>query len=118
MTISKQRLDELIKCQVAAASCGKFYGAVAREREYAVLEALRELRDLREASEWRPIATAPRDGTRIVAWRLGEIAEAYRVQRDDCEMWSFGGATAAEEHYPGHTPSYWRPLPPPPKQEG
>lgn len=60
---------------------------------------------------WQPFETAPRDGTLILAYRRGVVGVAARVQRDDCEMWSFAGETAAFEIYPRHRPSHWTSLP-------
>lgn len=64
--------------------------------------------------EWQPIETAPKDGTEFLAWRRGMFANCYRVPRDDCEMWCFGGQSAAVEYRPSIKPSHWMPLPPPP----
>jgi hypothetical protein len=65
-------------------------------------------------SDWQPIETAPRDGTEFLGYRRGVIASAHRVQREDCEMWTFGPSSAAHELYPGHRPTHWMPLPDPP----
>ena len=61
----------------------------------------------------QPIDTAPTDGTVFLGYRErdGRWGECYRVQRDDCEMWSFGGTCAAEEVYHGFRPTLWMPLP-------
>lgn len=66
--------------------------------------------------EWEPIETAPMDGTEFWAYRErdGKMATAHRVPRDDCEMWCFGGTTAAVEIAPWIKPSHWRALPPEP----
>lgn len=64
-----------------------------------------------EGDTWQPIETAPQDGTTVLAWRRGVIAEACRIPRDDCDMWRFGSTTAAERHFRGHKPTHWRPLP-------
>lgn len=66
---------------------------------------------------WQPIETAPMDGTMFLAYRRGSFAAAYRVPRDDCEMWCFGGMSAAVEHSPGIKPTHWMPLPQPPKDQ-
>jgi hypothetical protein len=65
---------------------------------------------------WMPIATAPKDGSEFLAYRRGAIATASRVPRDDCEMWVFGGYSAAVECWPDIKPTHWMPLPPPPLQ--
>ena len=61
----------------------------------------------------RPIDTAPTDGTVFLGYRErdGRWGECYRIQRDDCEMWGFGGESAAAEEWPGFKPTHWMPLP-------
>ena len=61
----------------------------------------------------RPIDTAPTDGTVFLGYRErdGRWGECYRIQRDDCEMWSFGGESAAAEEWPGFKPTHWMPQP-------
>ena len=68
----------------------------------------------------RPIDTAPTDGTVFLGYRErdGRWGECYRIQRDDCEMWGFGGESAAAEEWPGFKPTHWIPLPGKPKQMG
>lgn len=60
---------------------------------------------------WQPIETAPQDGTVFLGRRWGMVREAYRVQRDDCEMWCFGGASGSVEFSPLLKPTHWIPLP-------
>ncbi len=64
--------------------------------------------------DWRPIESAPKDGTEFLAYRNGRIAECYRVQRDDCEMYCFGGTSASVGLFPHSKPTHWMPLPPAP----
>ncbi len=66
-----------------------------------------------QAGGLQPIDTAPTDGTVFLGFRErdGRWGECYRVQRDDCEMWSFGGSSAAAEGFPEFKPSHWMPLP-------
>lgn len=62
---------------------------------------------------WRDIASAPRDGTRIMAWWPGAgecgmcgIAEWVRPSRGTVPHWTWDGAWT-----PGIEPTHWRPLP-------
>jgi hypothetical protein len=71
----------------------------------------------RAEDEWQPIATAPKDGTSFLAYRNGRVADCYRVQRDDCEMFCFGGTSAATEVFALHRPTHWKPIPAPPRAE-
>ena len=61
----------------------------------------------------RPIDTAPTDGTVFLGYRErdGRWGECYRIQRDDCEMWCFGGESAAAEEWPNFKPTHWISLP-------
>lgn len=74
-------------------------------------------------SQWRPIETAPKDGTPVLVAR----------NLDDWWGWNVGWATWEGEGYvsgwvsrgfgetPGNLglahPTHWMPLPPPPQQE-
>ena len=71
-------------------------------------------------NDLRPIETAPTDGTVFLGYRErdGRLGECFRVQRDDCEMWSFCGSSAAVEEFPGFKPTHWMPPPSKPKQAG
>lgn len=71
--------------------------------------------------DWQPIETAPIDGTEFIGLHVGRIANpiglAYRVQRDDCEMWHFAGQTGCVNKWPEKKlkPTHWIPKPPNPK---
>lgn len=64
--------------------------------------------------DWQPIETAPKDGTVVLGYRNGKYANAHRVQRDDCEMWSFGQVSGDVARFPECKPTHWMPLPPSP----
>jgi hypothetical protein len=66
------------------------------------------------APAWQPISTAPQDGTEFLGYKRGNLATAYRVPRDDCEMWVFGNESGAYEHWPEVRPTHWMPKPPAP----
>jgi hypothetical protein len=98
--------------------------AVAAERD----AALSELAKLRAEAEWRPIESAPRDGTAILLWDASknvvvsgcwhnepehdspingyEPGWAWWVSDEDTVMWDGG---------PDDIPTHWLPLPSPPK---
>ena len=76
-----------------------------------------KLRALAEATGWRDIATAPRDGTEIDVWCIDHADEGY--QRVTNAWWSVpdgrwrcytdDGLIWASQ------PVFWQPLPPPPQ---
>ena len=66
--------------------------------------------------EWRDIETAPKDGTVFLGYKLGQFRECYKVPRDDCDMWCFGGGSGADDLFPNIKPTHWMPLPTPPKR--
>lgn len=65
---------------------------------------------------WQPIETAPTDGTVFLGLHGSKVREAYRVQRNDCEMWCFGGTSGEVEIAPYTKPTHWMPLPAAPKE--
>ena len=70
--------------------------------------------------EWRPIKTAPRDGTPFLAYWGGDVIETQiRIRRLSLrgEMWfeSVAGERAYVDGDAG--PTHWLPLPPPPKDK-
>lgn len=71
-----------------------------------------------EHDEWQPIETAPTDGTEFLGYRNGRVATASRVPRTDCEMWVFGGVSAAVEYFPHIKPTHWRPALKRPRDSG
>ena len=62
-------------------------------------------------AEWQPIDTAPKDGTVFLGYKLGQFRECYKVPRDDCDMWCFGGTSGADDLFPNIKPTHWMPLP-------
>lgn len=70
-----------------------------------------------EKMDWKPIETAPQDGSVFLGYRDGKFREACRVPRDDCEMWIFGGQSGSTEFSPQLKPTHWMPLPPAPRAE-
>ena len=77
-----------------------------------------ELRELREANRWRPIAEAPKDNTGIEAIdsrtgfvRVVDYYKGYPPNWIHC--WALQGAS--NECYPLDYFTHWRPLPDPPE---
>lgn len=71
-----------------------------------------EMHRLRQAHEWQPIETSPRDGTLIlIAWAAGrctEVREAlYNNHSNEWATWWAGLA--------GREPTHWMPLPEAPR---
>lgn len=71
-------------------------------------DAIAEITRLRERTEWRPIETAPRDETEIIAGKLLPdlffFAHVASYAYDD--LWAPSGLAC-------FTPTHWLPLPPP-----
>jgi len=78
------------------------------------LTAVECIKKLKAENEWQPIETAPKDGTVFLGYKLGQFRECYKVPRDDCDMWCFGGTSGADDLFPNIKPTHWMPLPKPP----
>lgn len=98
--------------QAANSECDLFRnnGRISDANEIA------ELRDQlakaeQRVAEWQPISTAPKDGTVFLGYKLGQFRECYKVPRDDCDMWCFGGTSGADDLFPNIKPTHWMPLP-------
>ena len=87
-------------------------GFAVKFEDYCKLET--ELAALKTGHEWRDIETAPKDGTVFLGYKLGQFRECYKVPRDDCDMWCFGGTSGADDLFPNIKPTHWMPLPKPP----
>lgn len=74
-------------------------------------DAADEIERLRAAMQWRPIETAPRDGTEFIAYRpdAGVFTAGYDDEQD---VWF---ANHGYEDITDDLPTHWMPLPPPPK---
>lgn len=64
--------------------------------------------------EWQPIETAPRDGTKLLGYMSGDVADPYVFITWFMEVWQTG-------RYGGHLRDedllYWQPLPEAPKKK-
>ena len=89
----------------------------ARVRLFELEQARAFFAAMVERTTWRPIDTAPNDGTEFVGYREGVFSKAVRVQRDDFETWHFCGASGAVKHYPHLKPTHWMPLPADPEPQ-
>lgn len=102
--------------------------------QLVILEAAAEIERLRAASQWQPIATAPKDGTEFIAYRddagpfLLRWSCAYDMMTEreleqsmmtEDEMhepdWFFADFATGGRLNDGFT--HWMPLPSPPIQE-
>ena len=81
------------------------------------LTAVECIKKLKAENEWQPIETAPKDGTVFLGYKRGQFRECYKVPRDDCDMWCFGGTSGADDLFPNIKPTHWMPLPAAPKEQ-
>lgn len=118
MSITDARLQELIALHVKQ----RTMHAERNENKAAcfvddIVAALTHYEQLRQqrAAEWRPFATAPRDGRRFLTFtpHLGvRIAKQY-VRHGHDEWWSYVDADG-RTWKGGSQPTCWQPLPSPP----
>ena len=97
---------------------------ICREAAQAIasLSASPDRDDVLEEA-WQPIETAPKDGTRILAWAYREgwqqDGPAQVVSAWHSGRWCIMGATGRDRHWPdvkdSCNPTHWMPLPPPPR---
>ena len=74
---------------------------------------LAELKELRAEREWRPIETAPKDGTRILLAYKGGIQQGYWLDNSD-KQWPWSGWKICDQQVPVnsyHKPEAWMPIP-------
>lgn len=87
----------------------------ARDSELTRLRA--EVEELRKAREWRPIATAPKDGSRIMVIVRGRVQFArWEPQSTNAKPRPFWmhSLHMGERYNREHVPTHWQPLPQPP----
>ena len=65
-------------------------------------------------SEWKPIETAPKDGTLIIVFRPRGNEHIPHVSCDYWRKFESGPSWALSNRY--YPPTYWQPLPDPPKE--
>lgn len=64
-----------------------------------------------QRQQWRPIETAPKDGTRIIVYRA--LEPGYEHELIGFDMWRNGNWYRSRR---AMRPTHWQPLPPPPEQ--
>ncbi len=119
-----ERLEERAKLMSALA----FSNTYAQKTGNLLREAAADLASRPQAVSqgWRPIETAPKDGTVILAYRPGEgVFTAHFIAADvalglchpnvsevEPQWWSTDGGDLSS---PGMMPTHWMPLPEAPK---
>jgi hypothetical protein len=72
----------------------------------------RELEAVRKDAEWRPIETAPKDGTAVL---VSEGRFCYCVEwNEEFDWWAVDDNKLGPFRLRGAAPTHWMPLPPPP----
>ena len=91
-------------------------GSVLRESCYDEArrydETISKVRDFRRATGWQPIETAPKDGTRILAWHWHWSKQEEVIARWSDDQWQNAWSELTIH------PTHWMPLPEPPKGGG
>lgn len=72
-------------------------------------EIIQKVRDFHRATGWRPIETAPMDGTRILAWHWHWSKQEEVIARWSDDQWQDAWSELTIH------PTYWMPLPEPPR---
>ena len=78
---------------------------------------LEELERLRAALEWRPIATAPKDGTPVDLWvKVKTVIGDHHYRDEDCWWDTEKGKWKHGDFFVSGTPTHWRPVPAGPQE--
>lgn len=72
---------------------------------------------LRDAERWRPIETAPRDGTKVLLYHHGYKSAFYRRDHEPRVWVDVFREGNWYNTAPSAQPTHWRPLPAPPTQD-
>jgi hypothetical protein len=107
----KKPLTEIEKAELMGACKASQYEGV-RLTEAAIGLLRRALFQLDSLSGWRDIATAPKDGTRVLLFNPGE--PPYQCVGCWLNNTTGGGWVSSEWDV---EPSHWQPLPPPPEEQ-
>lgn len=65
--------------------------------------------------DWHPIETAPKDGTRVIAYSLGLVGTSRWADRFAAQYGDTAAGWYSEQLDRRHNPTHWMPLPEPPK---
>jgi hypothetical protein len=89
--------------------------ATAKPRDLLRLaqDAVEEVRRLRIGEVWHDIATAPRDGTAILAYCRGRMKVVWSVTNTEESMEKV--VVLESPRLPAFEPTHWMPLPEPPE---
>lgn len=99
-------------------------GSTAEGLEASELEAIADWIARREAAvteavEWKPIETAPQDGTTVLLWgphmRMG-MSTWFWAEEDGIGGWRQDDGKHEDRPLRGPYPTHWKPLPDPPAQ--
>lgn len=109
-------MTELDKDGLEAAIAEIPDGSSARTRRQVAVDVIRAYLDA--ADEWRPIETAPKDGTDVLVSRRDDDGEGeFAVAQWWVHAWAFmSGRPGDMPALLGFIPTHWRPLPSPPKE--
>lgn len=95
-------------------SCGNTICGIALhgyENKKRLVEVIKEhVHPFSGVQEWRPIETAPKDGTVVIAW-FGSSQSPY-AESVSCQNGEWFYSHDGDK--PSLHPSHWLPLPPPP----
>lgn len=61
--------------------------------------------------EWQPIKTAPKDGSKFIAWHPDGYADFFHWQKHKHRGWR---DSFIQVYRDGEGPKFWMPLPTPP----
>jgi len=106
--------DELAATLAEARDAVQLWKSVAETAGNHELAANAEIARLREANEWRPIESAPKDGTNVLGGYVGPDGNSVGEMFWWEGWWrTWDGTLHARTIY---YPTHWRPLPPPPQE--
>jgi hypothetical protein len=91
--------------------------------DHRVLRLEAENKQLREATQWQPIGTAPKDGSMLFLWSMGIHQGSWCIDEgysgDEEPSWFDNSRDSFTTGYSASplNPTHWMPLPEPPKDK-